>query len=202
VAPPAFAVEGGESLPELVGRTRRRPRLDSEIKRLGTFELRPVPSHFRELPALGRECGPVDLLQGCRRLGRQVEAPADRFLQESLGLSIDPTEFAAVLQRVRQVDEVGLRRVVEQRPQLLDGVAASGRDEIGDEARVLRDRVEDPAVPAEPALVREGLCDVVEIDLAGIGGERIDAPAADRLYPGPGFHAGDYRSAAPCSRAR
>jgi hypothetical protein len=54
-------------------------------------------------------------------------------------------------------------------------------DEIGDQARMLGHRIEDTAVPAEPALVRHSLRDVVEVDLGGIGRERIDPTPTKRL---------------------
>ena len=123
---------------KLVGGAWRQPRLDLEIQGPDAFQLWPVPSRLRERPTLGRQQGAVDRLQRRRRLRWQVEALTDRFLQEHLGLPVKVPELAAVLQRMREVDAVGRRRVVEQRPELVRGVPASGSDEIGGEARMLR----------------------------------------------------------------
>ena len=60
-----------------------------------------------------------------------------------------------MLERVRHVAQVGLGRVVHQRRERVLGVAAALLDNAGDDHGVLRDRVEDAAVPAEPALVGE-----------------------------------------------
>jgi hypothetical protein len=82
-----------------------------------------------------------------------------------------------MLQRMRQVDEVGLGRIVEERGHDRLRVASVVPHEIADVHRVLRHRVEDAAVAPEAALVRQRLGDVLGIDLARIGLERVDPPA-------------------------
>jgi hypothetical protein len=54
---------------------------------------------------------------------------------------------------MRQVDEVRLRGVVEQTPELFTDVGALGGHEIGHVARMLGHVVEAAAVPTEAALV-------------------------------------------------
>src|SRR5262249_13879911 len=102
-----------------------------------------------------------------------------------------PAELAAVLERMRQIDEVRLGGVVEQRPEHVLAAPAPLLDEVGDEARVLGNGVEDTAVAAEPALVRERAGDVLDVDVGRIGRERVEAPPADGLDVRPGLHASE-----------
>ena len=140
-----------------------------------------MPRHAEQLAPFGREDASVDRLQGDRRLEGKIEPLADRPLQPPLHLAIKLTEGRAVLERVRQVDEVGLRRVVQERPEHVVGRGSARGDEVGHDAGVLRDGIENARMPAEATLVREGMRDVGGIDVGRLGLERADAPPADRL---------------------
>ncbi len=105
----------------------------------------------------------------------------DRLLEVVLGLLERRTQRAAVLERVRHVPQVRLAGVVHQGGEHVLGVTAPLLDELGHDHRVLRDRVEDPAVTAEPALVGERPRDVADVELLRIRVERVDPPARDGL---------------------
>jgi hypothetical protein len=57
---------------------------------------------------------------------------------------------------------------VEERPESIRTAAGPLDDDVRDERSVLCDRVIDPAVPAEAALVRQRAGDVVELDLVDV----------------------------------
>jgi hypothetical protein len=95
-------------------------------------------------------------------------------------------ERAAVLDRMRHVAQVRLGRVVHERGERILDVPAARFDQLGHDHRVLRDRVEDARVPAEPALVRERPRDVTGVELPGVGIERVHPPPGDGLQVGPG----------------
>ena len=75
---------------------------------------------------------------------------------------------------------------MHQRGEDVLDVAAALLDELGDDHRVLGDRVEAAAVAAEPALVGERAGDVTDVELLGIRVERVDPAAGDGLQVGPG----------------
>jgi hypothetical protein len=108
--------------------------------------------------------------------GLDAEAVAQRSLEVVVGLLERGAERAAVLERMRHVPEVRLGRVVHQRGERLVAVPAALLDELGHDHGVLRDRVEDAAVAAEAALVRERPRDVTGVELLRIGIERVHPP--------------------------
>ena len=95
----------------------------------------------------------IERLQESRRLDRQAETLADRLLQNALGFGVQSPQLTSVLERVREVNQIGLGGVMQQSPQRFLAGAAFGTDEIGHDARVLGDREERSAVTAEAALV-------------------------------------------------
>ena len=64
-------------------------------------------------------------------------------------------------------------------------VAPALLDEARDDHRVLRHRVEAPAVPAEPAHVGQRPRDVADVELLGVGLERVHETAGDGLQIRP-----------------
>jgi hypothetical protein len=77
------------------------------------------------------------------------------------------TQGAAVLEGMRHVAQVRLGGVVHERGERLLCIAAPLLHELGHDHGVLGDRVEDAAVPAEAALVRERVPDSRPPFLAG-----------------------------------
>src|SRR5262249_17776085 len=133
----AEAFEAGE---ELLACPRGWPWLDLEVERLDAVQLRPRPGDRGDPPALGCEGRPVHRPER-RRGGGQSEALADRDLERPLGLRVQRAELAPVLERVREVSEVGLGGVVQEPPERVL-VAGAFLDQVGDEARMLGDGVE------------------------------------------------------------
>ena len=153
----------------------------SKVERLDACELGPVPRHLGDGAPLRGQQRAVDLLEQRRRPGREAEPLKDGRLEPVFGLGIVPAQLASVLEGMREIDEVRLRGVMEQSPELRLDVTPSLADQIRDGTRVLRDRVVDPAVATEPALVRERTSDIADVDVARIGVERVESAAAHGL---------------------
>ena len=113
--------------------------------------------------------------------GLMPNRSCERALEVVLGVLERRAERAAVLERMRHVAQVGLGRVVHQGGEHVLDITAPLLDELGHDHRVLGDRVEDPAVPAEPALVGERTRDVAGVELARVGVEGVDPAARDGL---------------------
>jgi hypothetical protein len=145
-----------------------------------------MPALGAEGPPLGRQqraIGALDL----RHVRPDAEARADRLLQMLLGLPERGAQRAAVLERMRHVAQVRLRGVVHQGREHVLGIPAALLHQLGHDHRMLRDRVERAAVPAEAAQVPERPRDVLDVELLGIGIERVHALAGHRLQVRPGL---------------
>ena len=86
-----------------------------------------------------------------------------------------------MLERVWEIDEIRLGGIVQQRPELGLDVAATLRDQVGHETRVVGHGVEAAAVAAEAALIRQRPGDVVDVHLARVGLERVEPATAHGL---------------------
>jgi hypothetical protein len=106
-----------------------------------------------------------------------------------LGLPERRAERAPVLERMRHVTQIGLGRVMHESGEGILRVTAALLDQAGDDHGMLSDRVEDSAVPAEPALVGERSGDVAGVQLFGIRIEWVHPTARDRLKVRPRYEA-------------
>ena len=112
---------------------------------------------------------------------RQREALGDHGLEPLLGDTELGAELRAVLERVREVAEVGLGGVVQQRGHQLVRRRAALLEQVADDRGVLGDRVEGLGVAAEAAQVRQRAGDVGGVDVLDGRVERVHPAAGEGL---------------------
>jgi hypothetical protein len=158
----------------------RWPSCKFNIERFDAREFWPMPPLGAKSPALGGEKSTLNALD-FRDIRLDAKASTDSTTEVVLGFFERRTERAAVLERMGHVAQVRLGGVVHESSEGVFDVAATLLDQIGQDHRVLCNRVKDATVTAEPALVSERTSDVSGIKLVGIRIERVDPAARDGL---------------------
>ena len=82
---------------------------------------------------------------------------------------------------MRHVAEVGLTGVVHERGERILDVTAALLDYVRHDHTMLGNRIEDAAVAAEPALVRQRTRDIASVELLGVRVEWIHPASRDGL---------------------
>lgn len=182
-------VVAGEEFPR---RPIWRPWLDLEVHWLDTVELGPRPEFLGKGSPLGRQERTVDRLQRFGRFVGQTEPGDDHSLERFLDLLEEAAGLAPVLDRVGKINEIGLGRVVEQRPKTVVDGAPGLLDQERRQVRMLCDRIEPVDVTPEATLVPESCRYIADLYLLRRRLERIESATAHGLNEGPGsLHGSD-----------